>query len=76
MQKNCKGSLYLTYDGLLDPLGRSQVVPYLERFAREGLEVTVISFEKMGASPLNEKRRVQQKLAEQGIEWIPLRYHK
>ena len=38
--------LYLTYDGLSDPLGQSQILPYLEGLAEKGHGITVISFEK------------------------------
>ena len=38
--------LYISYDGLLDPLGQSQVVPYVRELARRGVALTVISFEK------------------------------
>ena len=69
--KNAKGCLYLTYDGLSDPLGRSQILPYLERFAAKGVSLTVVSFEK--AKELSSCRR---RLAQNGIRWVPLRYHK
>ena len=66
--------LYLSYDGLLDPLGRSQIAPYLTRFARQGIEVTLLSFEKREyRDHITVKRR---ELARRGIRWIPLRYHK
>ena len=38
--------LYITYDGLTDPLGQSQVLPYLLGTAEDGHEITVLSFEK------------------------------
>jgi hypothetical protein len=38
--------LYVTYDGLLDPLGSSQVVPYVLGLAARGVEIDVLSFEK------------------------------
>ena len=38
--------LYLTYDGLSDPLGQSQILPYLHGLADKGHDITVISFEK------------------------------
>lgn len=68
--------LYLTYDGLLDPLGRSQVLPYLEGLVPKGIEMFVISFEKRQAWRSREKSLYQKRLAQQGIHWIPLRYHK
>ncbi len=67
--------LYLSYDGLLDPLGRSQVVPYLERFARGGIKLFVVSFEKTTLSD-DDLSRCRRHLRSQRIHWLPLRYHK
>ena len=38
--------LYLTYDGLTDPLGQSQILPYLKMLSTKGAEISIISFEK------------------------------
>ena len=38
--------LYLSYDGALEPLGQSQVVPYLVGLAARGAAITLVSFEK------------------------------
>jgi glycosyltransferase involved in cell wall biosynthesis len=67
--------VYVTYDGLLDPLGSSQIIPYvvgLSGFAR----FSVVSFEKRDRWR-DERRReeVGRRLAERDIEWKPLRYH-
>lgn len=61
---------YVSYDGAQEPLGRSQVLPYLVRLARE-FEITLISFEK---SPPSDA--FTQELARAGISWLPLRYHR
>lgn len=39
-------AIYLTYDGLLDPLGQSQVLPYLLELSKSTKSMRVISFEK------------------------------
>ena len=39
------GVLYISYDGMLEPLGQSQVLAYLERLAA-GRRMHLISFEK------------------------------
>ena len=39
------GILYISYDGMLEPLGQSQVLAYLERLA-PGRHIHLISFEK------------------------------
>ncbi len=69
-------TLYISYDGVLEPLGESQVVAYLERLSWQG-EIALISFEKR--HDLTDSKRlaeIRSRLAEGGIEWIPLRYHK
>ena len=38
--------LFITYDGLLDPLGGSQILPYVYSIAEHPRSVHVISFEK------------------------------
>jgi glycosyltransferase involved in cell wall biosynthesis len=62
---------YVSYDGAAEPLGRSQVLPYLVRLARD-FEITLISFEKEE----NERGQLRARLSESGIRWIPLRYHR
>lgn len=67
--------LYITYDGLTDPLGRSQVLPYLVGCARRGHRITILSCEK--AARVSQGQAAVQKLCEEaGLEWQPLRYHK
>jgi glycosyltransferase involved in cell wall biosynthesis len=71
-----EGVLYISYDGMLEPLGQSQVLAYLERLA-SGRRIHLISFEK-AEDWKDEARRdaVRRRIAEAGIEWHPLRYHK
>ncbi len=38
--------LYISYDGLTDPLGQSQVLPYLSHLSRLNYEIIVLSVEK------------------------------
>lgn len=69
-------TLYVSYDGLLEPLGESQVVTYLERLAAS-YAITVMSFEK--AADLGEGTRARDmrtRLEAAGIQWICHRYHK
>lgn len=42
-----KRCLYITYDGLLDPLGQSQILPYLENLNANGYMLIIISYEKI-----------------------------
>ena len=52
--------LYITYDGLLDPLGSSQVLPYIESLSDQGYKFILFSFEKTDRSQksinVNRKR--------------------
>ena len=41
-----KKVLYITYDGMTDPLGQSQVLPYLVGLSEKGYKFTILSFEK------------------------------
>ena len=66
-----KKVLYISYDGMTDPLGQSQVIPYLRELTKLGYQFTLLSVEK--------KRRlkesgtaVKQMLTEMGIEWETL----
>jgi len=70
--------LYLTYDGLADPLGQSQILPYLEGLAEKGYEITVISFEKgtkLEAGGLKFEAE-ELKARSQKLRAIQLKYHK
>jgi glycosyltransferase involved in cell wall biosynthesis len=67
--------LYLSYDGMCDPLGGSQVLPYLFGLAGLGHRITLISFEKPERSP-EQKEGVSAACRDAGIEWHPLPYHR
>lgn len=41
-----KKILYISYDGILEPLGYSQVLKYMESLSKD-FEITLISFEKI-----------------------------
>lgn len=36
--------LYLSYDGLLEPIGQSQILRYLEGLSRQGVQYTLATF--------------------------------
>lgn len=68
--------LYISYDGLMEPLGQSQVFQYLQKLA-QGHEITLVTYEKK--SDWSDKARrdyILQATQKAGIRWIPLRYHK
>lgn len=65
--------LYISYDGLTDPLGQSQVLPYLEGLSREGYEFTILSFEKK--AKLDKEGAIIRKLTEgANIRWVPMSF--
>lgn len=75
MNEPGRSVLYLSYDGLCDPLGQSQVLPYLTGLAELGHRIHLISFEKPGRSQ-SERQAVQKACDAAGIAWHPHRYHK
>ncbi len=67
--------LYISYDGMTDPLGQSQVIPYLEGLSREGFEITLLSCEKK--IPFQKYQQViAEQLALSSIQWQVVSYHK
>lgn len=67
--------LYLTYDGVLDPLGQSQVLPYLVGLARHR-RIVLLSFEKKArAMDSAAYAATRHYLEAAGILWFPCRYH-
>ena len=71
-------SLFISYNGMLEPLGQTQVIPYLCELAKRGVKVTLLSFEKPQAfTPEGRTRceQLQEDLLANGIEWHRLRYH-
>lgn len=70
------GVLYISYDGMLEPLGQSQVLAYLERLAVDR-RIHLLSFEKpedWGNGVAKERVRARMRAA--GIQWHPRTYHK
>jgi len=68
--------LYLSYTGMMEPLGRSQVLNYLGRLG-DTYNFTLISFEK--PEHLADKTAIaalESEIEAMGITWIPLTYHK
>ena len=72
-----KKILYVTYLGLLEPIPKSQVIPYLIALAKQN-HIFVLSFEKKNI--LKEKSKevihLKRQLHEAGIQWYRLRYHR
>ena len=71
-----RGVLYISYDGILEPLGQSQVLTYLEKLTRVR-PVHLISFEKKRTLTSEfERQTVMARMNSAGIAWHPMRYHK
>ncbi|HEV3468933.1 MAG TPA: glycosyltransferase [Pyrinomonadaceae bacterium] len=71
-------TLYLCYFGLREPLVQTQVLPYLRQLVGGGVEVFLLTFEpEMRRRWTDEEARDERaRLAEQGITWRALAYHK
>jgi glycosyltransferase involved in cell wall biosynthesis len=65
--------LYISYDGLTDPLGQSQVLPYLLELSKQGFRLTIVSFEKKERFK-REAHIVEHKISGASIVWIPLSF--
>ena len=70
--------LFISYNGMFDPLGQTQVIPYLRELAKRGVRFTLLSFERPFAFTSDGARKreeLREALAAHGIEWHWLRYH-
>jgi glycosyltransferase involved in cell wall biosynthesis len=66
-----KKVLYISYDGMTDPLGQSQVLPYIRELSKQGYEFTLLSFEKK--KRYNAEKEIINKITKDaGIKWVPL----
>lgn len=65
-----KKVLYISYDGMTDPLGQSQVIPYLQGLSKEGYIITLLSFEKKAKFD-KLSVGIRKKLEQSGIGWEP-----
>ena len=60
---------------MTDPLGQSQVLPYLVALSERGYQFTILSFEKPARFE-KEKAIITDITRKAGINWIPLTYTK
>ena len=69
--------LYISYDGLMEPLAQSQVLPYLQELSRLGHSFTLVTYEKSGDWHDHTTRKAMERaVSEDKIRWVPLCYHK
>lgn len=67
--------LYLSYDGLTDPLGQSQILPYLVLLSEKGHQIDVVSFEKPERKTLYGKM-IKELCSKAGLGYYPQLYTK
>lgn len=67
--------LYISYDGMTDPLGQSQVLPYISGLTKKGIQFHLISFEKKERFDA-QRKDIEQLCAGAGITWHPMMYTK
>jgi glycosyltransferase involved in cell wall biosynthesis len=75
---NIMHTLYLCYFGLREPLVQTQVLPYLRELTRDGIQVTLLTFEPNRRRAWTREAVADwtQRLAAEGIHWRSLPYHK
>lgn len=75
MGNSPKKILFISYDGMTDPLGQSQVIPYLAGLTKEGYEFVILSCDKPEKYTAN-KAYVEKLIAQYPIQWVSIPYHK
>jgi glycosyltransferase involved in cell wall biosynthesis len=66
-----KSVLFISYDGMTDPLGQSQVLPYLSGLSKLGYQVTLLSCEKPERFEKN-KSVIEEIVKANAIDWQPI----
>ncbi len=67
--------LYLSYDGILEPLGYSQVFKYVEKLSKD-FDISIVSFEKSAnVKDTKNYEKVRGLIQKKGIKWIKHKYH-
>lgn len=56
---------YLTFDSVVSGVGRSQILPYVEKLAALGIKLKLVTFEK------TESELVRDRLRNAGVYWTP-----
>lgn len=67
--------LYISYDGMTDPLGQSQVLPYLIGLTKKGYQIVLVSFEK-SEKFAETKSTIEAICRQSNIIWEPQKYTK
>ncbi|MEY4877474.1 MAG: hypothetical protein RL708_2624 [Bacteroidota bacterium] len=67
--------LFTSYDGLTDPLGQSQILPYLSGLSAKGADIHIISFEKPERFA-KYQTLIDGIIKQNNLKWTPLSYTK
>jgi glycosyltransferase involved in cell wall biosynthesis len=70
-----KKILFISYDGMTDPLGQSQVIPYLASLTKFGYRFTILSCDKPDRYAAH-KAYVTKLIDPFPIQWVSVPYHK
>lgn len=73
--KQQKHILFISYDGMTDPLGQSQVIPYLQGLSKLGYRIFLLSCEKKEAYQKHQ-HEISAILKNANINWTALSYTK
>ena len=68
-----KHILFVSYDGMTDSLGQSQVLPYIREISKSNFIYTLISFEKKERF-LKHRENIQKICNASNIDWHPISY--
>ncbi len=78
MEDNQPKTLYICYFGLREPLVQTQVLPYLKEIHKDGIRISILTFEPEPSKYWSSKdlEDEKQRLKDSGIDWHYLTYHK
>ncbi len=68
-----KQAIFISYDGMTDPLGQSQVLPYISHLSKNGYKFHLISCEK-SQNFSKYKNNISEICSNNNISWHPIRY--
>ena len=71
--------LFVSYNGLLEPILPSQGIPYLKELSKKGIDFILFTFEKKQDLIRTGKvklEKIRQQLKGNGIKWVWLKYHR
>jgi glycosyltransferase involved in cell wall biosynthesis len=68
---NKQSVLFISYDGMTDPLGQSQVLPYLAGLSKLGYQITLLSCEKPDRFA-KHRHIIDEIVKTNAIDWQPI----